>query len=83
MTFIDDHTRLTLVFLITDKSKTSSVFKNFYQTIETQFNTKIATLRSDNGQEFQNLNLSKFLTSNGIVHQSSDTYTPQQNGVAE
>ena len=71
VTFIDDHTRFTWVFFITDKSKVSSIFQNFYHTIETQFNTKIVILRSDNGREFQNHNLSEFLISKGIVPQSS------------
>ena len=83
VTFIDDHTRLTWVYLITDKSEVSSMFQNFYHTIETQFHQKIAILRSDNGREFQNHNLSEFLASKGIVHQNSCAYTPQQNGVAE
>ncbi|KAL0543454.1 hypothetical protein IC582_018550 [Cucumis melo] len=83
VTFIDDHTRLTWVYLISDKSEVPSIFQNFYHTIKTQFHTKIAILRSDNGREFQNHNLSEFLASKGIVHQTSWAYTPQQNGVAE
>ncbi|KAL0548477.1 hypothetical protein IC582_012930 [Cucumis melo] len=83
ITFIDDHTRLTWVYLITDKSEVSSIFQNFYHTIKTQFHTKIAIFRSDNGRGFQNHNLSEFLASKGIVHQTSCAYTPQQNGVAE
>ncbi|KAA0062501.1 Beta-galactosidase [Cucumis melo var. makuwa] len=83
VTFIDDHTRLTWVYLITDKSEVSSIFQNFYHTVATKFDTKIAILRSNNGRKFQNHNLSEFLTSKGIVHQTSCAYTPQQNGVAE
>ncbi|KAA0068166.1 Beta-galactosidase [Cucumis melo var. makuwa] len=83
VTFIDDHTRLTWVYLITDKFEVSSIFQNFYHTIETQFYTKIAILRSHNGREFQNHNLNEFLASKGIVHQTSCAYTPQQNGVTE
>ena len=40
VTFIDDHTRLTWVFLITDKLEVSSIFQNFYRIVETQFNAK-------------------------------------------
>ncbi|KAL4030324.1 hypothetical protein IC575_008560 [Cucumis melo] len=83
VTLIDDHTRFTWVYLITDKSKVSAIFQNFYHTIETQFHKKIAILRSDNGREFQNHNLSEFLALKGIVHQDSCVYTPQQNGVTE
>ena len=81
MTFIDDHTRLTWVFLITDKFEVFSIFQNFYQTIKTQFNVKIAILQSDNGREFQNHTLCEFLASKGIVHQSACAYTHKQNGV--
>ncbi|KAL0544472.1 hypothetical protein IC582_019588 [Cucumis melo] len=35
VTLIDDHTRLTWVYLITDKSEVSAIFQNFYDTIET------------------------------------------------
>ena len=62
MTFIDDNTRLTWVFLLTNKCKVSLIFQQFYTTIGTQFNTKIAILRSDNGREFLNNTLRDFLS---------------------
>ena len=40
-------------------------------------------LRSDNGQEFQNHELSEFLASKEIVYQNSYAHTPQQNGAVE
>ncbi|TYK02020.1 reverse transcriptase [Cucumis melo var. makuwa] len=80
VTFIDDHTCLTWVFLVSDKSEVTSVFRDFYNIVETQFNTKIAILQSDNGREFQNYTLNEFLSSKGIVHQSFCAYTLQQNG---
>ncbi|KAL0553933.1 hypothetical protein IC582_007837 [Cucumis melo] len=83
VTFINDHTRLTWVYLITNKSEVSSISQNIYHTIETQFHTKIAIFWSDNGWEFQNHSLGEFLASKSIVYQSSCTYTPLQNGVAE
>ncbi|TYK29238.1 Beta-galactosidase [Cucumis melo var. makuwa] len=81
VTFIDDHTRLTWVFLIFDKSKVTSTFWDFYHTIEMQFNTKIAILQSDNNHEFQNQSLNEFLSSKGIVHQSSYAFTPNKIGL--
>ena len=35
VTFIDDHTRLTWIFLISDKSEVTSTFRDFYHIIET------------------------------------------------
>ena len=40
-------------------------------------------IRSDNGSEFKNYTLDEFLSEEGIRHQYSAAYTPQQNGVAE
>ena len=40
-------------------------------------------IRSDNGSEFKNYTLNDFLSEEGIRHQYSAAYTPQQNGVAE
>ncbi|KZT76397.1 Beta-galactosidase [Dorcoceras hygrometricum] len=51
--------------------------------VETQFHEKIQVLRSDNGKEYSNQILSNFFQEKGIVHHSSCTNTPQQNGVAE
>lgn len=83
VTLIDDHTRLTWIYLITDKYEVNSIFRQFYTNIETQFNAKIAILRSDNGREFVNQSFREFLDMKGIIQQSSCAYTPQQNGVAE
>ncbi|CAN1319890.1 Retrovirus-related Pol polyprotein from transposon RE1, partial [Linum perenne] len=83
VTFIDDHTRMCWLYLLKHKSEVSLVFQNFYHMISTQFQTQIAVLHTDNGTEFFNSDLNMFLTSKGIIHQSSCRDTPQQNGVAE
>ena len=48
-----------------------------------QHNVPILAIRSDNGSEFKNYTLNEFLSEEGIRHQYSATYNPQQNGVAE
>jgi transposase InsO family protein len=40
-------------------------------------------IQSDNGTEFKNYTLNDFLSDEGIRHQYSTPYTPQQNIVAE
>jgi transposase InsO family protein len=39
--------------------------------------------RSDNGSEFKNLQVGEYLEEEGIKHEFSAPYTPQQNGVVE
>jgi hypothetical protein len=39
--------------------------------------------RSDNGSEFKNLQVEEYLEEEGIEHEFSAPYTPQQNGVVE
>ena len=80
ITFIDDHTRLCWVYLLTDKTEVRLVFMHFHSMIQTQFHTNIQILRIDNGTEYFNHSLSTYLQENGIIHQSSCVDTPQQNG---
>ena len=60
-----------------------SIFPKFHAEIRTQFNTSIRILRSDNAKEYLFASVSSFMSSHGILHQSSCAYTPQQNGVAK
>ena len=60
VTIIDDHTRVTWVFLLKEKSEVENVFRNFYTMVQTQFNTKIKMVRSDNGREYFSQNLNNF-----------------------
>ena len=50
LTFIDDHTRITWVYLLHNKSEASHIFKVFHKMIQTQFQTKIRVLRTNNGK---------------------------------
>lgn len=81
--FVDDHTRVTWVYLMKHKSDLPQVLKTFILLVQNQFNTNIKTFRSDNGSEFLDKNVRTLLLDNGIHHQTSTVYTPQQNGVAE
>src|SRR3954463_11066039 len=66
-------------FLITNRmSKRSSK-----TSLGNQFEVKIKKVRSDNATEFKNTNVDTFLDEEGISHEFSATYTPQQNGVVE
>ena len=83
VTFIDDCTRMTWVTLMKTKSEVCSVFQKFHRMVARQYGAHIQVLRSDNGREYVNSELSYFMTTHGIIHQTTCPYTPQQNGVAE
>ena len=79
VSFIDDCTHVTWLFLMKEKSEVFQLFVQFYRMVQTQFGKSIKCLRSDNGREYVNQNLSKFLKENGIVHELTCVDTPQQN----
>jgi transposase InsO family protein len=43
----------------------------------------VKKIRSDNGSEFKNLQVEEYLEEEGITHEFSAPYMPQQNGVVE
>lgn len=68
---------------MSEKSEVEKLFKDFYNMVENQFQTKISIFRSDNGTEYFNECLENFLKEKGIQHQSTCRGTPKQNGIAE
>ncbi|KAG8495219.1 hypothetical protein CXB51_012817 [Gossypium anomalum] len=83
LTIVDDFTRLTWVYLLRLKSDVPVQLKQFFRMIQTQFSATVKIVRSDNGSEFFNTACTEFFHTMGIIHQSSYSHTPQQNGVAE
>ena len=83
VSFIDDCTRVSWVYLMKSKSDVCHIIPQFYNMILTQFNTRIKVFHSDNGREFVNRSLADFMIQHGILHQTTCVYTPQQNGTAE
>lgn len=56
----------------------------FLAIVERQFHSKVKVIRSDNALELGgSTTTSIFLTSQGILHQTSCVGTPQQNGIVE
>ncbi|XP_071687473.1 uncharacterized protein [Rutidosis leptorrhynchoides] len=81
--FIDDCTRMTWTYFLTNKSEVFDKFTTFSNMVQTQFQSKIQVLRSDNGGEFVNSQMKLFCEERGIIHQTTCPHTPQQNRVAE
>ena len=75
--------KIHLGLFFKSKSETQQIFINFSIEMQCQHNVPILAIRSDNGSEFKNYTLNEFLSEEGIRHQYSANYSPQQNGVAE
>jgi hypothetical protein len=80
---VDDYSRLTWVFFLQEKSQTQETLKGFLRRAQNEFGLRIKKIRSDNGTEFKNSHIEGFLEDEGIKHEFSSPYTPQQNGVVE
>ena|ERR1700761_6989804 len=65
------------------KSEVCNTFKVFKALMEKQTGKKLKIFRTDKGGEFFPNEIINFCESEGIHHQSTQSYTPQQNGVAE
>lgn len=79
----DDYTKMSFVYFLKTKDGVYLSFAEFKSLVENQTEKKIKILRSDNGAEFCNKEFEKFLQTNGIIHQTSSPYTPEQNESAE
>jgi transposase InsO family protein len=83
ITFIDDFSRKLWVYFLKEKLAAFTVFKNFKALVENQSGHKLVTLRSDRGGEYTSKEFDKYCREQGIKHQFTTAYTPQQNGIAE
>lgn len=81
--FEDDYSKMVFVYILKTKDQVFESFKNFKTLVEKQKGVSIKCLRSDGGGEFCSKEFENFLTKNGIIHQKTNSYTPQQNGISE
>ena len=83
LTFIDDSSRMSWVYLLRKKSETFSHFKVWHAAVERQSGRKLKALRTDKGGEYLSAAMLDFLEKLGIENQFTQAGTPQSNGVAE
>jgi len=81
VSFIDDFSKFTWIYLLRHKSKVFQTFHEFQAMVERQFDRKILAMQTDWGGEYQKLNA--FFQRIGISHHVSCPYAHQQNGSAE
>lgn len=61
VTFIDDYTWLTWVFLMKGKFEVGHICQNFNNVIRTQFQAKIHVLKTNKGREYFQSRLGSYL----------------------
>jgi transposase InsO family protein len=83
LVIIDDYSHFTWVFFLFDKCQVKDRVKTFVRRAQKEFDLPIKKIRSDNGSEFKNTQVEEFLEEEGIKHEFSTPYTPQQNSVVE
>ncbi|CAM8905735.1 unnamed protein product [Rhodiola kirilowii] len=79
ITFIDDCSRYCYVYLLHAKDEALDKFKVYKAEVELMHDL-IKRLRTDRGGEYYD---PVYFQMNGIIHETTALYTPQQNGVAE
>ena len=79
LTLVNDHSRLSSVYLMKNKTYLYHLCPRFYAMIGTQFDTKIKIFRYDNAE----LRFIDFFLKTRTLHQFSCVECPKQNSIVE
>lgn len=80
--FKDMFTKFRYCYIIAEKSDVTAALQSMIAHAKQQGHS-IKALLSDNGGEFDNVEVKAILEKNGITHRLTAPYTPQQNGCVE
>lgn len=83
LTFKDEATNFRTVYFLRHKSDVYEKFKEFERFINNKFGRSMKVLRTDNGREYCNHQMTQYLKLNGIVMENTAPFSPEQNGKAE
>jgi len=81
VTFIDDYSRYTKMYLIKHKDEAFDMFLSYKTEVENQLDNKIKRIRSDRGGEYVSFN--DYCVKEGIIHEVTPPYSLESNGVAK
>ena len=76
VTFIDDYSRFTVVYPMKTKNEVLDRFNQYRRMVENLHNTKVKTLRSDNGGEYTSKEFDEYLAKHGIKRRLTIPGTP-------
>ena len=76
ITFIDDYSRYTRVYLLRNKDEAKDVFIKYKNEVENQLSKKIKWLRVDRGGEYESNPFNSFCEDHGIINETTLPYSP-------
>lgn len=79
----DDYSNFRTVYFVKAKHEIKHCLEDFLNKAENTTGNKVKTFRTDNGLEFINKEVMEMCSKRGIIHETTVTYTPEQNGKAE
>ena len=79
----EDYSDYKYIDVIASKSQARESVKEIINKAELDSKRTVKSIVSDNGSEYSNRDLQEWLRQRGVVHSTSSSYTPQQNGRAE
>ncbi|GJS09054.1 retrovirus-related pol polyprotein from transposon TNT 1-94 [Tanacetum coccineum] len=83
LVIVDDYSRFTWVKFLRSKYETPEAVIKFLKQIQVGLNKTVKNIRTDNGTEFVNKDLTDYYERVSIFHQKTVLRTPQQNGIVE
>nr|GEZ58800.1 hypothetical protein [Tanacetum cinerariifolium] len=83
VTFTDDFSRYSYVYLLKHKHEVFETFKVFQKEVENQLDKTIKSLCSDRGGEYISQEFLDHLKDHGIITHHTPPYTPQHNSVSK
>nr|GEX20041.1 hypothetical protein [Tanacetum cinerariifolium] len=83
VTFTDDFSRYSYVYLLKHKHEVFETFKVFRKEVENQLDKTIKSLRSDPGGEYVSQEFLDHLKDHEIISHRTSPYMPQHNGVTD
>ena len=83
MVIVDTFSQRFFVVLLAKKSDAAAELMRWIPRVEVQTGQKLHRLRSDNGGEFLAADFTEWLQLRGVTQQTTPSYSPQSNGIAE
>lgn len=81
--FKDDFSQFRKLYFLQNKTEVVDCFRNYLQRVVNETGRNVKTFRTDNGLEFVNEEMRQIVFDQGIRHERTVAYTPEQNGKAE